>query len=352
MASSEIPKAFKAWQYKTSGKPSEVLHLIDDYSLPSVQGFPIIVKVHAAALNPVGYKVMSDMPSFVTKRPAVPEQDYSGVVAGGDPSGTNLKVGDEVFGTIPATLQIKNGVGVMAEYCLASPKTCLPKPKNISFAEAAGIGLAGLTAWQSLVDSGKIQAGQRVLINGTTGGVGIFAVQIAKAKGCHVVATCSGEKADFVKQLGADETVDYKQGDLIQTLSQTYGTEDKRFDVVFDTVGVTALYASCDKYVKSTGSFETITADSSSVGALLKDVASMADFKLRPKFLGGKSIPYNFVSLKSEEQGDGLKQLAAWIEEGKLKSIVDSEHSFDRVHDAYAKIISHRAKGKVIVNVV
>ena len=101
MASSEIPKAFKAWQYKTSGKPSEVLHLIDDYSLPSVQGFPIIVKVHAAALNPVGYKVMSDMPSFVTKHPAVPEQDYSGVVAGGDLSGTNLKVGDEVFGTIP-----------------------------------------------------------------------------------------------------------------------------------------------------------------------------------------------------------------------------------------------------------
>ena len=83
-----------------------------------------------------------------------------------------------------------------------------------------------------------------------------------------------------------------------------------------------------------------------------QDVASMADFKLRPKFLGGKSIPYNFVSLKSEEQGDGLKQLAAWIEEGKLKSIVDSEHSFDRVHDACAKIISHRAKGKVIVNVV
>jgi NADPH:quinone reductase-like Zn-dependent oxidoreductase len=110
----------------------------------------------------------------------------------------------------------------------------LPKPKNISFSEAAGVGLAGLTAWQSLVDSGKIQAGQRVLINGTTGGVGIFAVQIAKAKGCHVVATCSGEKADFVKQLGADETVDYKQGDLVQTLSQTYGTEDKRFDVVFD----------------------------------------------------------------------------------------------------------------------
>ena len=97
------PKSFKAWQYTTSGKPSEVLKLTNDYSLPPVPGFPIVVKVHAAALNPVGYKVISDMPSLVTKKPGVPEQDYSGVVAGGDLSGTSLKVGDEVFGTIPVS---------------------------------------------------------------------------------------------------------------------------------------------------------------------------------------------------------------------------------------------------------
>ena len=96
------------------------------------------------------------------------------------------------------------------------------------------MSLAGLTAWQSLVEVGKAQSGQRVLINGTTGGVGIFAVQIAKARGCYVVATCSGEKAEFVKGLGADETVDYKKGNLFETLAQQYGAEDTRFDVVFD----------------------------------------------------------------------------------------------------------------------
>lgn len=98
---SEIPKTFKAWQYATSGRPEQVLKLVDNCSLPVIAGFPIIVKVKAAALNPVGYKVMSEMPSLAVKHPGVPEQDYAGTVAGGDLTGTDLKIGDEVFGTIP-----------------------------------------------------------------------------------------------------------------------------------------------------------------------------------------------------------------------------------------------------------
>lgn len=101
------------------------------------------------------------------------------------------------------------------------------------------MSLAGLTAWQSLMDAGKLKTGQRVLINGGTGAVGIWAVQIGKALGCFVAATCSAEKADMVKKLGADETIDYKQDDLYQKLAQQYGAEDKRFDVVFD-VGLRA----------------------------------------------------------------------------------------------------------------
>lgn len=103
---SEIPKTFRAWQYATSGKPEQVLKLVDDYSLPNVPGFPIVIKVKAAALNPVGYKTMSEMPSLFVKHPGVPEQDYAGTVAGGDLSGSDLKIGDEVFGTIPVRRQL------------------------------------------------------------------------------------------------------------------------------------------------------------------------------------------------------------------------------------------------------
>lgn len=108
------------------------------------------------------------------------------------------------------------------------------KPKNISFSEAAGVSLAGLTAYTAMVDTCGMKAGDRVLVTGGTGGVGIWAVQIAKATGCYVVATCSGQNIERVKGYGADAGVDYKQDDLYADLAQRYGDDDRKFDVVFD----------------------------------------------------------------------------------------------------------------------
>lgn len=119
------------------------------------------------------------------------------------------------------------------------------KPANVSFQDAASVPLAGMTAYTSLIKSGGAKAGSRVLINGGTGGVGAWAVQIAKAQGCHVVATCSDKSFDLAKSLGADELVDYKAGDLNENLKLRYGEHNKRFDVVFD-VSLTRSQFACE----------------------------------------------------------------------------------------------------------
>jgi len=337
--------------YRTSGKPSEVLKLESDFPVPREEKYPIVVKVHAAALNPVGYKMMEHFPSLLLKTPAVPESDYAGVIAGGQlPS--HLKVGDEVFGIIPADSgQQKLGCGTLAEYTVASENTVVKKPANLSFVEAAGVSLAGLTAYQSLVDTAHIKAGSRVLINGATGGVGLWAVQIAKAVGCRTVATCSEPSFQLVKDLGADEVVDYKK-DLYDTLASKYGSGEQMFDVVFDAIGVPDLYSHAGRYTKPEGIFVNISVDTTSAGGIAKAAVSVGSALLRPTWLGGSPITYKMVMLKGDQSIEGLRQLAKWLEEGKLKAIVDSEYAFEDALSAYEKMKSGRAKGKVVVKVI
>jgi len=229
------------------------------------------------------------------------------------------------------------------------PANCVRKPKNISFSEAAGVSLAGLTAYTAMINTCGMKAGDRVLVNGGTGGVGIWAVQIAKATGCYVVATCSGQNIERVKGYGADEGVDYKQDDLYADLAQRYGDEDRKFDVVFDSIGTPELYHRCEGFVKPTGHVATISLPSDTLTSAISAGLSFADAKLRPTFLGGNKIPYSFVMLKPETLGGALRQLASWLEDGKLKAVIDSEHKFENALDAYNVMLSGRAKGKVIV---
>lgn len=211
----------------------------------------------------------------MTKKPGVPEQDFSGTIAGGDLEGTGFKIGDEVYGALPVRLHFlqwssrltqahlggqRADAGRHRRSCrihsrslepprqyqlLARALVMLPcdltvdskqarKPESLSFAQAAAIPLTAITAHITLVKRGNAQPGDRVLINGGTSGVGVFAIQMAKAIGCHVAATCSGASFDTVKDLGADEIIDYKDGKLTENLSGKYGSDECKFDLIFD----------------------------------------------------------------------------------------------------------------------
>lgn len=190
----------------------------------------VLVRVHAAGINPVDGMVRQHGP-FGAAPPFTLGYDVSGTVAAVGYGVTVHEVGDEAFGLLP----FPHGHGAYAEYVLAPARALVTKPASLSHEEAAGLPLAGLTAWQALVETAELAAGARVLVTGASGGVGHLAVQIAKARGAHVVALASGANAELVRGLGADEIVDYTTTDFSQTV--------RDMDVVLDVFGDERLVA-------------------------------------------------------------------------------------------------------------
>ncbi|MFL6122537.1 NADP-dependent oxidoreductase [Actinophytocola sp.] len=185
----------------------------------------ILVRVHAAAVNPTDWKARTRGRTFLAPAPYVPGYDVSGVVEAVGPGVRIYAPGDEVFG-MPL---FPKPAGAYAEYVVAPPRHFARKPASLDHVTAAGLPLAGLTAWQSLVDFGNVQPGQRVLVHAAAGGVGHLAVQIAKARGAYVIGTASAAKHDFVRGLGADEVIDYRTTD--------FTTATGELDLVLDTIG-------------------------------------------------------------------------------------------------------------------
>ncbi|HEX6353475.1 NADP-dependent oxidoreductase [Actinophytocola sp.] len=201
--------------------------VLTEVELPRPEPGPveILVRVHAAGVNPTDWKSRARGQAFGAPAPYVPGYDVSGVVEAVGPGVRMYAPGDEVFG-MPL---FPKPAGAYAEYVVAPPRHFARKPASLDHVTAAGLPLAGLTAWQSLVDFANVQPGQRVLIHAAAGGVGHLAVQIAKARGAHVIGTASAKKHDFVRSLGADELIDYRTEDF------TKATAD--LDLVLDTIG-------------------------------------------------------------------------------------------------------------------
>jgi NADPH:quinone reductase-like Zn-dependent oxidoreductase len=191
---------------------------------PEPGAVEILVRVHAAGVNPTDWKARGRGQTFATAAPYVPGYDVSGVVEAVGPGVQMYRPGDEVFG-MPL---FPKPPGAYAEYVVAPPRHFVRKPSSLDHVTAAGLPLAGLTAWQSLVDLANVQPGQRVLIHAAAGGVGHLAVQIAKTRGAHVIGTASAAKHDFVRGLGADELIDYRTEDFAKA---------GEVDVVIDTIG-------------------------------------------------------------------------------------------------------------------
>ncbi|EPQ58438.1 NAD P-binding protein [Gloeophyllum trabeum ATCC 11539] len=347
---SEIPSKQRAWHVVKRGKPSEALVLASDVPVPSklAEG-EVLVKVRAAALNPVGFKIMQLAPGFIARKPYVPEHDLAGVVVeSNDPAFSN---GDNVYGIIHVQLNLKTRLGALSQYTRVPACNLVLKPENLSAVDVAGIPLAALTAYQALFDIAHLESEQCLLVNGGSSAVGAFAIQMAKAKGCKVTATASAKNEEFVRGLGADEFLDYTKAPLESQLSEN--PPSPKFHVIFDAVGLLepSLYTKSPAYTTADGIYVSTGPQPKALNAReMKTTAKMMwEVFLRPRWLGGTKRKWRVVSMNPKKQD--LDAIAQMVSEGKVRPLIDSVFSFQDALKAYEKLKTGRAKGKVVVEV-
>lgn len=280
----------------------------------------VIIEIHAASVNPVDWKIREGYlrDSLTLKFPAILGWDAAGVVKEVGSAVSKFKPGDEVF-TRPATERD----GTYAELVAADEDLVAFKPKNLSFAEAASIPLVGLTAWQCLIDFAHLEEGQRVLIHAGGGGVGSFAIQLAKAKGAYVISTGSEDSESIIKESGADQFINYKNEDF---------TAIEPVDIVFDTLGGDI----------QTKSYQIIKPGGTLVSIVNPPVQKDAT---------NHSVKAGFVFL--DPDGEQLAEIGKLLEAGKIKPFVGESFplSQEGIRKAHELSESHHAKGKIIIDV-
>ncbi|KAG8891354.1 hypothetical protein FRB99_003652, partial [Tulasnella sp. 403] len=264
-----------------------------------------------------------------------------------DQKASRFKIGDEVYGQIPARGYDSKGQGALGQYLSINSKQLALKPPFLSFNEAAGLALAGRTAIDGLLDVAHIQRGQRIFINGGSSAVGIMAIQIAKTTGCHVVASCSTRNVELVRSLGADEVIDY----TVTPPSEHFLTSPTdAFDAIFDAVGQPpSLFYNCEAYLKPDGIFVSTgpsTAGSQLSLGLLVDITRTF---LQPTWLGG--VRRTIRICRTWPDARAVPRLEKFVAQGKVKPVIDSVYKFSDVYSAYDRIMSGRAAGKVVVEV-
>ena len=296
----------------------EVLKL-EDVPVPTPKENEMLIKVFAAGVNSFDGVLQSGKYAKIFKMqlPWIPGYDIAGTVEKVGGKVSKFKVGDPVY----AFISIPTGGGY-AEYALAKQNQVALKPATISFVEAAGVPSVALTAWQALVDKANLQSGQTVLIHGASGGVGMFAIPIAKIRGAKVFATASTANQDFLKQLGADVAIDYK--------TQRFEEIAKDIDVVVDGVGGDTLARSYSIVKKG--------------GILVSLVGRVDQARLDKYGIRG-------VSLEAEYNGDELAQIGKLIDEKKIKVVVSQMFPLVEAIQAQEKANTGHARGKIVLKV-
>jgi NADPH:quinone reductase-like Zn-dependent oxidoreductase len=321
----------KAIMYHCYGSP-DVLKL-EDVEMPTPADNEVLVKVHAASVNPLDWHYMRGSPYIMRMESGIgaPKDtrlgvDYSGTVVSVGQSVTRFQIGDEVFGG-------RNGA--FAEYLTArEDRAIIRKPPNISFEQAASVPIAALTALQGLRDKGQLQAGQKVLINGASGGVGTFAVQIAKSMGAEVTGVCSTRNADMVRSLGADHVIDYTQENFTEGATQ--------YDLILDMVGNHSLLALRD-VLKPDGRLVIIggSSEGNFLGAMTRPINAL----LLSPFVS-QSMGMMIAELNPED----LAVMSELMQSGKVTPVIDRSYSLSEVPDAIRYVEEGHARGKVIVS--
>jgi len=308
----------RAIEYDQYGD-ANVLH-VADHPIPQLLPGQVLIEVLASSVNPIDYRFRrGDMKGLIPFGfPRVPGYDVAGIVVDAFKD-TSFANGDRVM----AFLDHTRG-GALADFAVCAVSSVAKIPDTMPMEDAAAIPLAGTTALQSLRDHGKIKSGQSVLINGASGGVGMFAVQIAKAYGCHVDAIASGRNREFCLSLGADHFYDYEKDDF--TKSQ------ERWDIIFDVAGK-AHYLEARRVLKDGGHF--ISTEPSVTGLLM----TILTWPLSKSGQVMLAVP----------SGDDLRELIRLYETGKLKVTIDSQFSFEKASEAHRRVESGVDHGKVVL---
>lgn len=324
----------KALQIVKYGEIKDSLS-INEIEKPAVKTNDVLIEIKAASLNPIDYKLVEghlkdmvplDLPSTIGF-------DVSGVVVEKGADVNNFQIGENVYSRVP-----QEQMGTVSEFVAVNSDVVAKKPANISFEEAAGLPLAGLTAIQALERVG-IKENDRVLIHAGSGGVGSLAIQYAKAKGAYVYTTTSTKNVAWVKALGADHVIDYKTED--------YKKIAHNLDIVFDTLG-NNYTTEAFELIKEGGKVTSI------VGPLDEETAKhmgMTDYKLPEqlsKLISEKSAIYKLTWM--QPNGEQLSAITALVENGNMKPIVDKVYSFENSIEAYLYLASGRAKGKIVIS--
>ncbi len=330
----------KAAYIKRYGKIEDVQ--LDVQPEPSITENAVLVKVHAASINPLDLRVLEGEFKAILpiKFPFILGNDFAGTVAQVGSNVTQFKVGDEVYAKTDLN-------GAFAEYTVVQQASLALKPKNIPMEHAASLPLVSLTAWQALVEIAKVKSGQKVLIHAGSGGVGSIAIQLAKHLGATVATTTSGKNTRWVRELGADIIIDYKTMDFEQEL--------KDYDLVLDTQGGKTLEKSLS-VIKSGGRIISISgppdrafAETIKANWLLKFIIPLLSWSIRNK-AKKRDITYSFLFM--QPNGQQLSQISHLVEIRKIKPVVDTEYDFSKIKEALEYVNTGRAKGKIILKIV
>ena len=307
-------KAVRIHEY---GGP-EVLRY-EDAPVPAIAEDEVLIEVRCAAVNPVDYKIREGRLSekLRYRLPLILGWDVAGVVVETGTAANGFRVGDRVYSRPDIARD-----GAYAEYLAVKAHDCARKPERMAFAAAAGVPLAALTAWKALFDEGGLKSGQTVLVHGASGGVGSFAVQIAKAFHCQVIAVTSTPNVEMVKTLGADRVVDYRKQDFASSVRDV--------DVVLDTLGGETQSKSW-RVLREGGTLVSIVS--------APDEAAGAERRARGRYAW--VVP----------DGARLQLLAGMIDAGKLRTVIDTVLPLSQAAAAHERSASGRARGKIILAV-
>ncbi|MDR9774085.1 NADP-dependent oxidoreductase [Rhizobium hidalgonense] len=331
-------KAFVVDKYKKKG----ALRLAN-LPEPELQDSDVLVRIQATAVNLLDSKLRDGEFKLVLpyRPPFILGHDVAGTVVKAGPKVRRFKVGDEVYAR-----PRDHRVGTFAEFIAVDEADVALKPKNLSMTEAASLPLVGLTAWQALVEVGKVKPGQKVFIQAGSGGVGTFAIQLAKHLGATVATTTSARNAELARSLGADVVIDYKTQDFEKVLSG--------YDLVLNSQDPKTLEKSLavlkpgGQLISISGPPDPAFARELGLNLFLKLVLRLLSRGVRKK---AKRLGIGYAFLFMRAEGRQLAEIARLIEQGVIRPVVDKVFPFEKTGDALAYVETGRAKGKVVITV-
>lgn len=316
---------------------------LGEHPTPALRDADVLIEVSATGLNQLDSKIRDGefKPILPYRPPLVLGHDVAGRVVRVGPKARRFRIGDAVYA------RPRDGrIGTFAEFIAVDEADVALTPANLTLPEAASIPLVGLTAWQALVERANLTQGQKILIHAGSGGVGTFAIQLAKHIGATVATTASAANADLVRSLGADVIIDYKTQDFSEVLSG--------YDVVLNSLDGETLERSLKvlkpggKLISISGPPDPAFAKGQGLNAILKLVLRLLSRKIRHK-AAAKGIDYSFLFMRAD--GEQLRQITTLIEAGDIRPVLDRTFPFSELNAALAYLETGRAKGKVVVSV-